>query len=73
MAISSLVVGGNAGARPPVGAFFGKSTPANDNSQKVSSDFISGDVMGSILGSISGISAELKKVQQFSKDVIKGF
>jgi hypothetical protein len=73
MAISALNVGGTAGARPSVGAFFGKSTAANDNAQKVSSDFISGDMMSSILGSISGISAELKKIQQFSKDVIKSF
>ena len=73
MAISALNVGGTAGARPSVGAFFGKSTAANDNTQKVSSDFISGDMMGSVLGSISGISAELKKIQQLSKDVVKSF
>jgi hypothetical protein len=73
MAISALNVGGTTGARPSVGAFFGKSTAANDNAQKVSSDFISGDMMSSILGSISGISAELKKIQQLSKDVIKSF
>jgi hypothetical protein len=73
MAISSLVVGGNAGARPPVGAFFGKTSAANDNAQKVSSDFISKDILGSVLGNISGISAELKKIQQFSKDAIKAF
>ena len=74
MAISSLIVGGTAGGnRPPVGTFFGKSSSANDNAQKVSSDFISKDILGSVLGSISGISAELNKIQQFSKDVIKGF
>jgi hypothetical protein len=73
MAISVLTAGGMGGARPSVGAFFGKPAAANDNAQKVSSNFISKDVIGSVLGNISGISAELKKIQQFSKDAIKSF
>jgi hypothetical protein len=73
MAISRLVAGGAGGVRPPIGAFFGKSTAANDNAQKVSSDFIITDMIGSFLGNISGITAELKKIQQFSKDAIKSF
>ena len=73
MAISRLVAGGAGGARPPIGAFFGKSKAANDNAQKVSSDFIITDMIGSFLGNISGITAELKKIQQFSKDAIKSF
>jgi len=72
MAIANLNAGGTGGNRPPVGEFFGKSI-ANDNMQKVSSDFISKDVVGSVLDAIGGISAELKKIQQFSKDAIKGF
>jgi len=72
MAIANLNAGGAGGNRPPVGAFFGKSA-ANDNMQKISSDFISKDVVSSVLDTIGGISAELKKVQQFSKDAIKGF
>jgi len=73
MAISVLTAGGMGGARPAVGAFFGKPAAANDNAQKVSSNFISKDVIGSVLGNISGISGELKKIQQFSKDAIKSF
>ena len=73
MAISVLTAGGMGGARPSVGAFFGKPAAANDNAQKVSSNFISKDVIGSVLGNISGISGELKKIQQFSKDAIKSF
>jgi hypothetical protein len=72
MAITNLNAGGAGGNRPPVGAFFGKSA-ANDNMQKISSDFISKDVVGSVLDAIGGISVELKKIQQFSKDAIKGF
>jgi hypothetical protein len=72
MAIANLNIGGAGGTRPPVGSFFGKSL-ANDNMQKISSDFITKDIVSSVMDSISGISAELKKVQQFSKDAIKGF
>jgi len=72
MAIANLNAGGTGGNRPPVGEFFGKSI-ANDNMQKISSDFISKDIVSSVLDTIGGISAELKKIQQFSKDAIKGF
>jgi hypothetical protein len=72
MAIANLNAGGAGGNRPPVGAFFGKSA-ANDNMQKISSDFISKDIVSSVLDTIGGISAELKKIQQFSKDATKGF
>lgn len=74
MAISNLVTGGQSFERPSVSAFFGKNPAgSNDNVQRVSSDFLTKDIVKSIVGAIDSIGKELSKLQDTSKNIIKSF
>jgi hypothetical protein len=74
MAISNLVSGGQSFERPSVSAFFGKSmTGANDNVEKVSSNFLSNDMLKAIVGAFDGIGKELSRIQDVSKNIMKSF
>ena len=74
MAISNLVSGGQSFERPSVSAFFGNAPRgANDNVQRVSSDFLGNDVLKAITGAIDRISGELSRLQDVSKNIIKSF
>jgi hypothetical protein len=74
MAISNLVSGGQSFERPNVSAFFGKSMAgANDNVEKVSSNFLSNDILKTIISAIDGIGKELSRIQDTSKNIMKSF
>lgn len=74
MTISNLVTGGQSFERPSVGAFFGKNPAgANDNVQRVSSDFLTKDILKTIVGAIDSIGKELVKLHDVSKNIVKSF
>ena len=74
MAISNLVSGGQSFERPSVSAFFGNAPKAsNDNVQRVSSDFLSNDIFRTITGAFDRIGAELSRIQDTSKSIMKSF